>query len=117
MTRATQAVVRRKRHKKILQQASGYRGARSRNFRTALPAVIKASQYAYRDRRQNKREFRRLWIQRLNAACRLNGTNYSRFMHQLGQSGIELDRKVLAEMAVHDAKNFANLVKQLNLSG
>jgi len=93
MTRVKRGVVARRRHKKILKQAKGYYGARSRVFRVAKQAVIKAGQYAYRDRRQRKRQFRALWIARINAASRANGLSYSRFIAGLKKSGIEIDRR------------------------
>ena len=107
MTRVKRGVVARRRHKKILKQAKGYYGARSRVFRVAKQAVIKAGQYAYRDRRQRKRQFRALWITRINAASRANGLSYSRFIAGLKKSGIEIDRKVLADLAVHEKAAFA----------
>jgi large subunit ribosomal protein L20 len=100
------------RHRKVIKKAKGYWGRRKNTFRTAVQAVEKAGQYAYRDRRNKKRDFRRLWIQRINAAARLNGLTYSTFMHGLKLSGVELDRKVLAELAVHNEKDFAALAKQ-----
>ncbi|ABE59154.1 MULTISPECIES: 50S ribosomal protein L20 [Chromohalobacter] len=110
MTRVKRGVVARRRHKKILKQAKGYYGARSRVFRVAKQAVIKAGQYAYRDRRQRKRQFRALWITRINAASRANGLSYSRFIAGLKKSGIEIDRKVLADLAVHEKAAFAAIV-------
>ncbi|MCI0511224.1 MULTISPECIES: 50S ribosomal protein L20 [Chromohalobacter] len=110
MTRVKRGVVARRRHKKILKQAKGYYGARSRVFRVAKQAVIKAGQYAYRDRRQRKRQFRALWIARINAASRANGLSYSRFIAGLKKSGIEIDRKVLADLAVHEKAAFAAIV-------
>ncbi len=112
MPRARNPVHSRARRKKILKQAKGYYGARSRSFRVAKQAVIKAGQYAYRDRRQRKRRFRALWIARINAAAREHGLSYSRFIHGLEQSGVELDRKVLAELAVADKAAFAVLARQ-----
>ena len=112
MARVKRGVVARRRHKKILKQAKGYYGARSRVFRVAKQAVIKAGQYAYRDRRAKKREFRRLWIQRINAAARIHDMTYSTFMHGLKLAGIELDRKSLSEIAIADEKGFAAIVKQ-----
>ena len=100
------------RHKKIVKRAKGYFGRRKNCFRTANQAVEKAGQYAYRDRRNKKREFRKLWIQRINAAARLNGMTYSVFMNGLKKAGLELDRKVLADIAVHDEKAFAEIAKQ-----
>ncbi|QEA39898.1 50S ribosomal protein L20 [Pistricoccus aurantiacus] len=112
MTRVKRGVVARRRHKKILKQAKGYYGARSRVFRVAKQAVIKAGQYAYRDRRQRKRQFRALWIARINAAARQNGLSYSRFIAGLRQAGIEIDRKVLADLAVHEKAAFAAIVEK-----
>ena len=100
------------RHKKIIKQAKGYYGRRKNCFRTAVQAVEKAGQYAYRDRRTKKREFRRLWIQRINAGARLHGLTYSTLINGLKLSGIELDRKSLSEIAVHDEKGFEALAKQ-----
>ena len=96
-------------HKKILKAAKGYYSARSRNFRTATQAVDKANQYATRDRRTRKRDFRALWIQRINAASRQNGLTYNRFIQGLKAAGIEVDRRMLAELAVNDAPAFAAL--------
>lgn len=112
MARVKRGVIGRRRHKKILKQAKGYWGASSRLFRPANERVMKALQYAYRDRRRRKRDFRRLWITRINAAARLNGLSYSRFMNGLKKAGIEIDRKMLAELAVHDEKAFSQLVAQ-----
>ena len=109
MSRVNSGVQAHARHKKVLKAAKGYRGRRSTCFRTATQAVDKARQYAYRDRRVKKREFRRLWIARINAAARLHGLSYSRFMFGLSTAGIELDRKVLADIAVRDADGFAKL--------
>lgn len=100
------------RHKKVIKAAKGYYGRRKNCFRTAVQAVEKAGQYAYRDRRRKKRDFRRLWIQRINAAARLNDMTYSQFMHGLKLSGMELDRKVLADLAVHNEKDFTAIAKQ-----
>ena len=116
MPRANSSVPRHRRHRKVVKQATGYQGARSRTFKSAKDAVIKAGLYAYRDRRQRKRQFRRLWITRINAACRLNGTTYSAFINGLKTTGIDLDRKILADMAVNDPQAFTALtlsVKQL----
>ena len=99
----------RKRRKKVLKLAKGYRGGRSKLFRTAADAVDKALMYAYRDRRTRKRDFRRLWIARINAAARMNNLSYSKFMHGLKQSGILLDRKVLADLAVSDPAGFSKV--------
>ncbi|APX93141.1 50S ribosomal protein L20 [Halomonas sp. 1513] len=112
MTRVKRGVVARRRHKKVLKQAKGYYGARSRVFRVAKQAVIKAGQYAYRDRRQRKRQFRALWIARINAAARINGMSYSRFIDGLKKAGIEIDRKVLADLAVHEKAAFAAIVEK-----
>ncbi|GHC27287.1 50S ribosomal protein L20 [Aidingimonas halophila] len=112
MTRVKRGVVARRRHKKVLKQAKGYYGARSRVFRVAKQAVIKAGQYAYRDRRQRKRQFRALWISRINAAARQNGMSYSRFIAGLKKSGVEIDRKVLADLAVHEKAAFAAIVEK-----
>jgi large subunit ribosomal protein L20 len=98
--------------KKVLKQAKGYYGARSRVFRVAKQAVIKAGQYAYRDRRQRKRQFRSLWITRINAASRANGLSYSRFINGLKKAEIVLDRRVLADLAVHDKEAFAAVVEK-----
>ena len=111
MPRVKRGVVARRRHKKILSQAKGYYGARSRVFRVAKQAVIKAGQYAYRDRRNRKRSFRALWIARINAASRANGLNYSRFIAGLKKADIALDRRVLADIAVHDKPAFTALVE------
>ena len=99
----------RKRRKKVLKLAKGYRGGRSKLYRTAADALDKALQYAYRDRRTRKRDFRRLWISRVNAAARINNLSYSRFMQGLKQAGVELDRKILAELAVSAPNDFAQI--------
>ena len=109
MPRANSSVPRHRRHRKIVKQAKGYYGARSRNFKSAKDAVVRAGLYANRDRRQRKRMFRRLWITRINAACRLNGTTYSAFINGLKTKGIDLDRKILADMAVNDPQAFTDL--------
>lgn len=96
----------RRRRKKVMKLASGYRGANSRLYRNARNAVMRAGAYAYRDRRTRKRDFRRLWIARINAAARINGISYSRFMHGLKLAGVEIDRKVLADIALNDADGF-----------
>jgi len=111
MSRVNSGVQAHARHKKVLKAAKGYRGRRSTCFRTATQAVDKARQYAYRDRRVKKREFRRLWIARINAAARLHGLSYSRFMFGLSTAGVELDRKVLADIAVRDVDGFAKLAE------
>lgn len=100
-----------KRHKKYLKMAKGYRGARSKLYRTARETVERALSYSYRDRKQRKREFRKLWILRINAGARENGLSYSRFMRGLSLAGIELNRKVLADMAVREKEAFAKLVE------
>ena len=111
MPRANSSVPRHRRHRKIVKQAKGYYGARSRNFKTAKEAVEKAGLYAYRDRRQRKRQFRRLWIIRINAAARQHGLSYSQFIAGLKAKGIELDRKVLAHMAMNEPNTFAEFAK------
>ena len=112
MPRVKRGVVAHRRHKKILKQAKGYYGARSRVFRVAKQAVTKAGQYAYRDRRQRKRQFRALWIVRINAAARECGLSYSRFMNGLLRAGVEVDRKVLADLAVNDRVSFNALAER-----
>ena len=114
MPRANSSVPRHRRHRKIIKQAKGYYGARSRTYKSAIDAVWKAGTYAYRDRRQRKRVFRRLWIARINAAARLNGMSYSAFVGGLKRKGIELDRKILADLAVHNPEAFAELVTSVN---
>lgn len=110
MPRVKRGVTARRRHKKVLKQAKGYYGARSRVYRVANQAVTKAGQYAYRDRRQRKRQFRSLWIARINAAARINGMSYSQMIHGLKKAEIEIDRKMLADLAVHDKDTFAAIV-------
>ena len=110
MPRAKTGVVRRKRHKRILKLAKGFYQGRSRHFRKAKEQVERSMQYAFRDRKQKKREFRKLWIIRINAACRLNEMSYSQFINGLKKAGIELDRKILADMAMNDAAAFTSLV-------
>lgn len=110
MSRVKRGVTARKRRRKILKQAKGFFGARSRLIRTATEAVNKAMKYAYRDRRVRKREFRQLWIARINAAARLNNISYSRLVDGMNKAGIELDRKILAELAVNDPQGFAQIV-------
>jgi large subunit ribosomal protein L20 len=110
MARVKRGVVARARHKKVLKQAKGYYGARSRVYRVAVQAVTKAGQYAYRDRRQRKRQFRQLWIARINAAARQNGMSYSRFINGLKKASVEIDRKIHADIAVHDKNAFSALV-------
>ncbi len=111
MARVKGAMRTRARHKKILKLAKGYFGAKSKLFRMANQAVMKSLNYAYNDRRAKKRDFRKLWIARINAAARINGLSYSRFISGLKKSGIELNRKVLADMAVNDAAAFAQLAE------
>ena len=113
MPRANSTVPRHHRHRKIVKQAKGYYGARKSNFRSAKDAVQKAWQYAYRDRRTNKRNFRRLWIIRINAAVRLHGLSYSKFISAMKDKNIELNRKTLAHMAVHDPDGFAEVVNSV----
>ncbi|WDL96084.1 50S ribosomal protein L20 [Alicyclobacillus sp. ALC3] len=110
MARVKNGMVTRRRHKQILKMARGYRGSKHRLFRTAKQQVMKSLMYAYRDRRVRKRDFRRLWIQRINAAARLNGISYSRLMHGLKLAGVEVNRKMLADLAVADAQAFTELV-------
>lgn len=112
MPRVKRGVTAHARHKKIMKQAKGYYGARSRVFRVAKQAVIKAGQYAYRDRRQKKRQFRALWIARINAAARDNGLSYSRLINGLKLAGVEVDRKMLADIAYHDAVAFKAIAEQ-----
>ncbi len=114
MPRSNSSVPRHRRHRKLVKQAKGYYGARSRNFRTAKDAVLRALAYAYRDRRQRKRQFRRLWITRINAAARQHNLSYSRFMHGLAENRIELDRRMLADMAVNDPQAFETLIKTIS---
>jgi large subunit ribosomal protein L20 len=112
MARVKRGVTAKARHKKVLDKAKGYYGARSKVYRVAKQAVIKAGQYAYRDRRQRKRDFRALWITRINAAARLHGLSYSRLINGLHKAEIEIDRKVLADIAVHDPEAFGALAAQ-----
>ena len=112
MPRVKRGVTARARHKKVLALAKGYRGRRKNVYRVAKRAVMKAGQYAYRDRRQRKRQFRQLWIVRINAAARENGLSYSKFMNGLKKASINIDRKVLADLAVFDKPAFAKLVEQ-----
>mgnify|MGYP003447856451 FL=1 len=111
MSRVKNSVATRARRKRVLKLAKGYFGRKSTVFKTANQAVIKSAMYAYRDRRANKRNFRKLWIARINAAARMNGMSYSTFMHGLKVKGIELDRKILADMAVNDSEAFTKLVE------
>jgi len=112
MPRVKRGVMTRKRHRSILTRAKGYWGARHRRFTAANEAVMHAAQYAYRDRRVRKREFRRLWIARINAACRAQGITYSRFISGLDRAGITVDRKIMADLAVNDPAGFTALVQQ-----
>ena len=116
MPRVKRGVVARRRHKKILKQAKGYYGARSRVFRVAKQAVIKAGQYAYRDRRVRKRQFRALWIARINAGARANGLSYSRLISGLKKANIEIDRKVLADLAMNEQQAFTAVVEKAKAS-
>jgi len=111
MVRVTNTPAKKKRRKKILKLAKGYRGGRSKLYKTAKETVMRALAYAYRDRKQRKRQFRALWIIRINAAANMNGISYSRFVNGLKKAGVTLDRKVLADIAVHDASGFAELAK------
>ena len=111
MARVKRGVASKKRHKKVLKQAKGYYGNKSRSFRAANEQVMRSGNYAFRDRRARKGEMRRLWIQRINAACRLSDMSYSRFIAGLSAAGIEVDRKILADLAVTDPAAFAKLVE------
>jgi large subunit ribosomal protein L20 len=112
MARVKRGVTAGRRHKKVLSKAKGYYNARRKVYRAAKQAVIKAGQYAYRDRRQKKREFRALWIARINAAARIYGLSYSRIINGLNKAGLEIDRKVLADLAVHDVEAFGVIAQQ-----
>ncbi|HEY1016881.1 MAG TPA: 50S ribosomal protein L20 [Herpetosiphonaceae bacterium] len=112
MARIKRGIMVRKRHKKLLNQAKGFRGNRSHNYKTAHEAVMKALAYAYRDRRNRKRDFRRLWITRINAAARMNGLSYSTLINGLNKAGITIDRRQLADLAVRDAAAFSAIVAQ-----
>lgn len=112
MPRVKRGVTARARHKKVMKAAKGYYGARSRVYRVAFQAVIKAGQYAYRDRRAKKRQFRQLWIARINAASRQNGLTYSRLINGLKKASVEIDRKILSDIAVHDKAAFTALVEK-----
>ena len=116
MARVKRGVIAGRRHKKVLAKAKGYYNARRKVYRTAKQAVIKAGQYAYRDRRQRKRQFRALWIARINAASRLNGLSYSRLINGLKKASIEIDRRVLADIAVHDAAAFSAIAEKAKAS-
>ena len=111
MARVKKGINAHKRHKKVLKQAKGYYGAKSKQFKAANPAVMRALRSAYAGRKQKKRQYRQLWIARINAGARLNGLSYSKFMYGLKLAGVELNRKVLADMAVNDAQGFASLVE------
>lgn len=112
MARVSRGVTAKARHKKVLKRAKGYYGARSRTYRVARQAVFKAGQYAYRDRRNRKRDFRSLWITRISAAAKAHGMSYSAFINGLKKAGIELDRKILADLAVRDKAAFATILEQ-----
>lgn len=111
MARVKRAINAKKKHKKILKQAKGYFGAKSKLFRPANQAVMKSLNYAYIGRKQRKRDFRKLWIARINAAARINGMSYSKFINGLKKANIEVNRKMLSEMAIHDSEGFAKLVE------
>lgn len=111
MPRAKSSVVSRQRHRKVLKLAKGYRGSKSKLYRVASTQLLKSLSYAYRDRKNRKRDFRRLWIARINAAARMNGLSYSRFMNGLKQAGVDINRKMLAEMAISDSGAFGQLVE------
>ena len=113
MARVKNSVATRARRRKVIKLAKGYYGRKSTVFKMANQAVIRSANYAYRDRRAKKRDFRKLWITRINAAARINGTSYSRLMNDLKKNGIALDRKILADMAVNDSDGFAKLVEQV----
>ena len=113
MARVKRGVTAHARHKKVLEQAKGFYGRRKNTIRTAKAAVDKAGQYAYRDRKVNKRNFRALWIQRINAAARLEGFTYSQFIHGLNLAGVEMDRKVLSDVAMHDEAGFKAIVEKV----
>ena len=117
MARVKRGVAAKSRHKKVLKKAKGYYGARSKLYKTAKQAVIKAGQYAYRDRRQRKRQFRALWITRINAAARLHGLSYSRLISGLKKADVNLDRKVLADLAISDPSGFAQIAALASQQG
>ena len=117
MPRASSSPATRRRRKRVLKQAKGFVGGRRRLFKTAKESVARSLQYAYRDRRRRKRDFRRLWITRINAAARQNGMSYSQFIHGLNEAGIEIDRKILADLAVRDAAAFTELVEAARSGG
>ena len=112
MARVKRGVIANRRHKKVLARAKGYYGARSRVYRVAVQAVMKAGQYVYRDRRNKKRSFRRLWIARINAGARLNGLSYSRLINGLKKANVEIDRRILADIAMHDAAAFTAITEK-----
>jgi large subunit ribosomal protein L20 len=112
MARVKRGVTAKARHKKVLGKAKGYYGARSKLFKTAKQAVIKAGQYAYRDRRQRKRQFRALWIARINAAARMHGLSYSRLINGMSRAEMDIDRKVLADIAIHDPDAFGAIAER-----
>jgi large subunit ribosomal protein L20 len=112
MPRAKTGIIRRQRHKKILKRAKGFWGARSRQYRNAFQTLLNSATYEYRDRRNRKRDFRRLWIQRINAGARLYGLSYSAFIHGLKEAGVQLDRKALADLAAREPQVFAKLVER-----
>ena len=114
MPRVKNGVTTKQRHKKVLKQAKGYFGSKHRLYKTAKEQLMHSGAYAYRDRKQNKRNFRKLWITRINAACRENNISYSKFINGLNKAGIEINRKMLSEIAISDAKSFANLVDLAN---
>ncbi|AOO63924.1 50S ribosomal protein L20 [Sulfurospirillum halorespirans] len=116
MARVKTGIVRRRRHKKILKMARGFFSGRRKHFRKAKEQIERSLVYAFRDRRQKKRDFRRLWITRINAACRLNDISYSRFINALNKANIDLDRKILADMAMNDPEAFATVVKQAKVA-
>jgi len=116
MARVKTGIVRRRRHKKILKMARGFFSGRRKHFRKAKEQLERSLVYAFRDRRQKKRDFRRLWITRINAACRLNDISYSRFINALNKANIDLDRKILADMAMNDPEAFATVVKQAKVA-
>lgn len=111
MARVKNGVTTKQRHKKVLKQARGYFGSKHRLYKTAKEQLMHSGQYAFRDRRQKKRDFRKLWITRINAACRANGMSYSRFIEGLTKAGVEVNRKMLSEIAINDEKAFAEIVK------
>lgn len=113
MARVKRGVNTKKRHKKVLKLAKGYYGSKSKLYRTANQAVMKSLNYAYIGRKHRKRDFRKLWITRISAACRLNGVSYSKFMGALKKNNIEINRKMLSEMAIHDCEGFKKLVEQV----